>query len=161
MNHSGTFLTPRSAEEVFDLIAEPQRFGSLLPDYESMSVQDATHFTMSIKIEVGKIIGHANLAMELRDAIRPDRVAYYGHGIVAGSQFNFAMQFQFASAEVETRVSWQGEVSIDGMLAMMAGGLLEPIARKNFELMTERLQDELRRGDATNQAPANGTAGRP
>jgi carbon monoxide dehydrogenase subunit G len=151
MNHSGTFLTTRSAEELFDLVADPQRFAPLLPNFESMSVQDATHFTLRIKIAVGQVSGHANLAMELLDAVRPDGVAYRGQGIVAGSQISFATQFQLSPAEAGTLVSWQGEVSMDGMLAMMAGGLLEPMGRRNFELMAERLQDELRRGGAKNE----------
>ena len=97
MNHSGTILTTRSAEDVFDLVADPQRFAPLLPDFESMSTQDATHFTLRISIVVGQISGHANLAMELREAVRPVRVEYRGQGIVAGSQLKFAMQFQYRS----------------------------------------------------------------
>ena len=86
-----------------------------------MSVQDATHFTLRIEIVVGQISGHANLAMELRDAVQADRVEYRGQGIVAGSQTHFRHAVSVRSAEPETEVTWQGDVSLDGMLAMMAG----------------------------------------
>jgi carbon monoxide dehydrogenase subunit G len=148
MNHSGTFLTNRSAEEVFDLAADPQRFAPLLPDFESLSVQDATHFTLRITIAVGQISGHASLAMELCVAQRPSRIEYRGQGIVAGSQLIIAMQFQIGSVGPATQVSWQGEVSVDGMLAMMAGGVIESMGRKNFEATAERLQDELHANSA-------------
>ena len=91
-------LTTRSAEEVFDLVADPQRFAPLLPDFESIAIQDATHFTMRIVIAVGQISGHANLAMELREPVRPSRVEYRGQGIVAGSQLTFALQFAISPA---------------------------------------------------------------
>jgi carbon monoxide dehydrogenase subunit G len=144
MNHSGTFLTTRSAEDVFDLVADPQRFGPLLPDFESMVVQDAAHFTLRIAIAVGGIRGHVNLAMELREAARAIRVGYRGQGIVAGSQLTFAMQFDFAPSEAATRVNWQGEVSVDGMLGIMAGGVIDELGRRNFDAMAERLQNRLR-----------------
>ena len=62
MTHSGKFLTPRTPEEVFALLAIPQRFAPLLPHYESMSIEDATHFTVRIEIAVGQIRGRASLA---------------------------------------------------------------------------------------------------
>jgi carbon monoxide dehydrogenase subunit G len=144
MNHSGTFLTNRTAEEVFDIVADPQRFAPLLPDFESISVRDTTHFTLRIKIVVGQISGHANLDMELCAAERPSCVKYRGQGTVAGSQLIFAMQFQLAYAGTETQVSWQGEVSVDGMLATMGSGVIDAIGRRNFEATVERLQSALR-----------------
>ena len=154
MIHSGTFLTTRTAERVFDLIADPQRFAPLLPDFESMSIQDATHFSMRIAIAIGQISGRVNLAMELRDAVRPSRVEYRGEGIVAGSQLTFAMQFRLAPAETATEVCWQGEVSVEGMLAM-AGSTIESMGRRNFELMAERLRNSLGEEAPTSAARPN------
>jgi carbon monoxide dehydrogenase subunit G len=149
MNHSGTFVTTRSAEEAFDLVADPHRFAPLQPGFESISIMDATHFSMRIAIAVGQVRGHVNLAMELREAARPSRVAYRGQGIVAGSDLAFAMQFDITPSEAATQVNWQGEVSVDGMLAFMAGGTIESTGRKNFELMAQRLQDGLSEGSAS------------
>lgn len=151
MNHSGTFLTNRTAEEVFDLVADPQRFARLLPDFESLSAQDATHFTLRLKIVVGQISGHANLAMELVAADRPSHVGYHGQGVVAGSQLIFAMQFQLRCEGAGTQVIWQGQVSVDGMLAMMGGSMIDSMGRRNFEATIERLQDELISNNATIQ----------
>ena len=149
MNHSGTFLTGRIVEEVFDLVADPQRFAPLLPDFESISVMDTTHFDLRIKIVVGQISGHANLEMELCAADRPSHVKYRGQGIVAGSQLIFAMQFQLACVGTETQVSWQGEVSVDGMLAMMGSSVIDSMGRRDFEATVERLESELRANRVT------------
>ena len=149
MNHSGTFFTLRSAEDVFDFVADPERFARLLPDFESVSIQDASHFTMRISMSVGQVSGRSDLAMELWEAVRPARLEYRGRGIVAGSPLNFAMQFNIAPSEASSVVSWQGEVSVSGMLAFLAGGMIEPISRRNFESMVERLQNRLREEDTS------------
>jgi carbon monoxide dehydrogenase subunit G len=155
MNHSGTFLTPRGAEYVFDLVADPQRFAPLLPDFESMSIQDATHFTLRIVIAVGQMSGHVNLAMELCDAARPEHVEYRGQGIVAGSQLTFAMSFQLARSGEATEINWQGEVSVDGMVALMAGSMIDELGRRNLDAVAEQLQNKLRENATTgNPAPA-------
>jgi uncharacterized protein len=156
MNHSGTFATARSPEEVFDLLADPQRFAPLLPDFESMLAQDAAHFSVRITIAVAQINGHANLAMELREAVRPGRVEYRGQGIVAGSQLNLNLQFDITSSGEATAVNWRGEFSLDGMLAVMAGHLLAPMGRRNFELMAGRIQNGLRETSLDDPPPVPG-----
>ena len=149
MNHSGMFIAGRSVEEVFDLLSDPQRFAPLLPDFESLLVEDATHFTVRIAIVVGQINGHANLAMELCEAARPSRVEYRGQGIVAGSQLNLNLQFDIAASDDGAAVSWRGEFSLNGMLALMVGQQLELMGRRNFQRMAERVQSELRETAAT------------
>lgn len=143
MNHSGTFLTPRTPDEVFNLLANPEQFAPLLPDFENMAMQDPTHFSVRIAIALGEMSGHANLAMELVEAGRPANVRYRGQGIVAGSQLSLVLHFQIASSEGITEVSWQGEFSLDGGLAFVLGSLIEPMGRKHFERMAERLREQL------------------
>jgi uncharacterized protein len=143
MIHAGTFFTARRPEEVFDRLADPQWFAPLLPDFESLVVLDATHFILRIVIAVGQIQGHANLAMEAGECVRPSRIEFHGMGIVARSQLSLNLQFQIAASGEATEVNWRGELSLDGMLALMASHLLEPMGGKNFELMAERLQNGL------------------
>lgn len=143
MNHSGTFLTPRTPEEVFDLLANPEQFAPLLPDYDSMAMEDPTHFSLRIVIAFGEMSGHAILAMELVEAEGPARVGYRGLGIVAGSPLNLTLRFRISPTNDLTEVSWQGEFTLDGMLAFIAGSLIEPMAHKHFEVMAKRLSERL------------------
>ena len=143
MNHSGTFFTSRPPDEVFDLLANPELFAPLLPDYESMVMQDPTHFSLRIVIALGEMRGHATLAMERVDAERPALVSYRGQGVVAGSQLNLALEFRISHAEASTQVNWAGEFSLDGGLAFVMGSLLEPMGHQQFERMGERLREGL------------------
>jgi carbon monoxide dehydrogenase subunit G len=150
MIHSGNFLVSRSAEAAFDLVASPEQFAPLLPDFESMIAQDATHFTLRLAVSAGPINGDVNLAMEVCEVLRPSRVEYRGQGVIAGGPLTMTLRFQFAPALEGTELNWQGEVTLGGALAFMAGDLLEAMGRQNFDWMAERLRDCLNQ-----EAPAS------
>jgi carbon monoxide dehydrogenase subunit G len=143
MNYSGTFPSSRNPEEVFDLLATPERFAPLLPDYDNMTMQDATHFTVRIAIALGEMAGHVNLPMELTVAERTTVAAYRGEGIVAGSELRMSLRFDVAPAAPGADVRWQGEFSLDGGIALLMGSLIEAMGRKHFERMVERLSEAL------------------
>ena len=54
-------------------------------------------------------------------------------------------------AEKGTLVQWKGGAQIFGRLTSVAGGLLEPLARKNIQKVIDSLQKEL------DQQPASST----
>jgi carbon monoxide dehydrogenase subunit G len=157
MTHSGSFLTQRSPDEVFDLLASPERFAPLLPDFDSMSMHENGHFTLRIVISAGQINGHASLAMQLRQAVRPTVVEYSGQAVVAGGPLTLELRYQISPVDGTTEVKWQGEFALDGMMALMAGSLIETMGRKNFERMAQRLCDSLRPDDPedTTSCPAS------
>lgn len=143
INFSGEFTTPRAPDEVFEFLSDPNRFGPLLPDFQSMSMQDPTHFTVKVKVGVGNIRGSAELKMELTEAVRPLRAQYKGQGTAVGSQVTVSAGFDLTALPEGTKVLWQGETSIFGKLASMAGGMLEPLGRKNIQKLIEGLQKAL------------------
>jgi len=145
INFTGEFTAPRSPEEVFEFLADPNKFGPLLPDFESMTVQDATHFAVKIRIGVGNIRGTAEIRMELAEAVRPQRALYKGHGTAVGSQVTISAGFDLSPLPESTRVAWQGEANVFGKLASMAGGMLEPVGKKNIQKLIDGLRWALSR----------------
>ena len=137
---SGEFIAPRSPEQVFEFLSDPQTFAPLLPDFQSMSMQDATHFTVKVKVGVGNIRGSAEIKMELAEAVRPLRAQYKGQGTAVGSQVTVSAGFDLSPLPEGTRVVWQGETSVFGKLASMAGGMLEPLGKKNIQKLIDGLQ---------------------
>jgi len=143
MTHSGSFTVPCTPGEAFRLLAVPERFAPLLPDFESMAMADATHFKLRIVIALGEIRGHANLNMELRQAVADRLVEYSGEGVIAGGKLRFGLRFDITEAATGSAIGWLGEVALEGMLAMLAGGLLESRGGKNFETMAGRVREHL------------------
>ncbi len=140
----GDFEVARSPEEVYDFLTDPHKFAPLLPDFQGMDIQDERHFAVKVNVGVSYIKGTANVKMELAEANRPVRAQYRGQGSVAGGNVSLTAGFDLVPAGVGTRVAWQGEAQIFGRLTSVAGGLLEPLGKKNVQKLIDGLQAALR-----------------
>jgi carbon monoxide dehydrogenase subunit G len=139
----GEFEIKQSPEEVYDFLTDPQKFAPLLPDYQSMTQQDATHFTVKVNVGISYIKGAADMKMELTEADRPKRAQYKGQGSAAGGKVAMIARFDLTPAGGGTKVVWQGEAQVFGALASVAGGLLEPLGKKNVQKLIDGLQTAL------------------
>jgi|SRR3954451_8977938 carbon monoxide dehydrogenase subunit G len=140
---SGEFEVKRTPEEVYDFLTDPSKFAPLLPDYQGMSVQDATHFTVKVNVGISYIKGVADVKMELAEAERPKRAQYKGNGSVAGGNVSLVAGFDLSANETGTKVGWQGDAQIFGRLTSVAGGLLEPLGKKQVQKLIDGLQKAL------------------
>ncbi|SRR5712664_5023426 len=140
----GDFEVTRSPEEVYDFLTDPTKFAPLLPDFQSMDIQDERHFAVKVNVGISYIKGTANVKMELAEANRPSRAQYKGQGSVAGGNVSLTASFDLVRAAGGTRVAWQGEAQIFGRLTSVAGGLLEPLGKKNVQRLIDGLQAALR-----------------
>jgi carbon monoxide dehydrogenase subunit G len=139
----GEFEVPRKPEEVYTFLTDPSKFCPLLPDYQGMSVQDATHFNVKVSVGISYIKGTADVKMELAEADRPRRALYKGQGSVAGGNVTMTAGFDLTPAGAGTKVVWQGEANIFGRLTSVAGGLLEPLGKKQVQKLIDGLQAAL------------------
>src|SRR5262249_23459349 len=140
----GEFDVPRKPEEVYDFLTDPQKFGPLLPDFQGITVQDARHFTVKVNVGISYIKGAADVKMELAEADRPRRAQYKGQGSVAGGNVSLVAGFDLSPEGGGRKWTWQGDAQICGRLASVAGGLLEPLGRKNLQKLVDALQAALR-----------------
>ena len=144
---AGDFEVKRTPEEVHDFLIDPNRFASLLPDFQGLSVQDSTHFTVKVNVGISYIKGTAEVKMELAQAERPLRAQYKGQGSVAGGNVALTAGFDLSLIDGGTKVAWQGEAQVFGRLTSMAGGLLEPLGKKQVQKLIDGLQAALRPQD--------------
>jgi uncharacterized protein len=141
---SGNFEVQKTPEQVYEFLTDPNRFAPLLPEFKGMSVQDPTHFTVKVNVGVSYIKGTADVKMELTQAERPTRAQYKGQGSVAGGNVSLIAGFDLAPNANGTKVAWQGEAQIFGRLTSVAGGLLEPLGKKNVQKLIDGLQAALK-----------------
>jgi len=139
----GEFEVQRSPEEVYDFLTDPNRFAPLLPDFRGVTVQDAQNFTVKVNVGISYIKGVADVKMQLAESHRPQRAQYKGQGSVAGGNVNMVAGFDLAPAGSGTKVAWQGEAQIFGKLTSVAGGLLEPLGKKQLQKLIDGLQNAL------------------
>ncbi len=140
---SGEFEVKKQPDEVFEFLTDPNRFAPLLPEFQGLSVQDPTHFMVKVNVDISHIKGTANVKMELAEANRPVRAQYKGQGAVAGGNVTMIAGFDLAPATAGTKVAWKGEAQIFGRLTSVAGGLLEPLGKKQVQKLIDGLQAAL------------------
>jgi carbon monoxide dehydrogenase subunit G len=145
-NFSGEFTVDRAPDAVFDFLTDPQRFAPLLPDFQSVTVQDPTHFVVKLNVGISHIRGTAEVKMELAQSERPSRAQYKGQGTMAGGNMSMTAGFELTPDGAGTRVAWKSEAQVFGRIISMAGGLLEPLARKNIQQVIDALKNALNAG---------------
>ncbi len=156
---SGEFEVKKKPEEVYAFLTDPNRFAPLLPDFQGVSVEDATHFTVMVKVGISYIKGTAHVKLELSESDHPRRAQYKGQGSVAGGNVTMVAGFDLSpiadgSAQgtvdgtalvtvLGTKVNWQGEAQLFGRLTSVAGGLIEPLGKKSIQKLIDGLQAAL------------------
>ena len=141
---NGDFEVARKPEEVFDFLTDPNKFCPLLPDFQGVTVQDPQHFNVKVNVGISYIKGTADVKMELTQATRPTRAQYKGQGSVAGGNATMVAGFDLAPTASGTKVAWQGEAQVFGRLTSVAGGLLEPLGKKQIQKLIDGLQAALK-----------------
>jgi uncharacterized protein len=139
----GEFEVKRSPEEVYDFLTDPHKFAPLLPDFQSISGLEGNRFMVKLDVGISYIKGIADVRLELAESERPKRAQYQGQGSVPGGNLSIMAGFDLAPVDAGTKVAWQGEAQVFGRLASLAGGLLEPLAKKNVQKLIDGLQAAL------------------
>ncbi|MGC2194126.1 MAG: SRPBCC domain-containing protein [Terriglobales bacterium] len=140
---AGAFEVRGTPEDVYDFLTDPHRFAPLLPEFQGVLVHDAEHFTVKVNVGISYIKGVADVKMHLAESNRPRRAQYKGQGSVAGGNVSMVAAFDLAVAGEGTRVAWEGEAQVFGRLASVAGGLLEPLGKKQVQRLIDGLQSAL------------------
>ena len=140
---AGSFEVRCSPEEVYDFLTDPNRFGPLLPDFRGLTVEDVQHFTVKVNVGISYIKGIADVRMQLSESTRPTRAQYKGQGSVAGGKVSMVAGFNLAPLVDGTKVAWEGEAQVFGRLTSVAGGLLEPLGKKQVQKLIDGLQAAL------------------
>jgi uncharacterized protein len=141
---NGDFVVKRTPQEVYDFLVDPNRFCPLLPDYESMEILNDKNFLVKLSVGISHIRGTAAVKMSLVEAKRPSRAVYEGKGDVPGGSASLRAGFDLQAArDGETKVVWLGQSNVVGRIASLAGGMLEPLAKKNVQKLIDGLQKAL------------------
>jgi len=143
IHFGGEFRVNKKRTEVYDFLSDPKRFAPLLPDFESMTQLDERRSTVNLKVGISHIRGTASILLELAEAERPRHAVYQGKGSLVGSSVHLTAGFDLEDDGNGTRVIWKGEAQLFGRLISVAGGLLEPLARKNVQKLIDALQGAL------------------
>src|SRR4029077_9592911 len=95
-------------------------------------------------VGISYIKGAADVKMELTEGQPAQRAQYKGQGSMAGGNVTVVAVFDLAAVESGTKVNWKGEAQVFGRLTSVAGGLLEPLGKKQVQKLIDSLQTALK-----------------
>ncbi len=147
IDFEGDFKVDRPQTEVYAFLADPEKFCPLLPDFQSLEIDEEGIATVRIKIGVSKIKGTASIKLQLTEKKPPTRASYKGSGQVSKSAIHMNAAFELREDGEATGVYWKGELQVFGKLKALAGGLLKPLARKNVKKLIGSLCDAMESRD--------------
>jgi len=136
----GSFEVGRQPEEVYQFLTDPEKFAPLLPDFQAVMVEDPETFTVKVNVGISYIRGTAEIKMHLAESEQPKRAQYKGQGSLAGGTVSMIAGFDLTPAGAGTHVAWQGEAQVFGRLTSVAGGLLEPLGKKQVQKLIDGLR---------------------
>jgi carbon monoxide dehydrogenase subunit G len=140
----GDFVVKKKPGDVYEFLVDPAKFCPLLPDYQSMERVDDKNFLVKLSVGISHIRGTASVKMSLVETEADKHAVYQGNGEIPGGSTTLRAGFDLEpAADGGTKVIWSGQSNVMGRVASLAGGLLEPLAKKNLQKMIDGLQKAL------------------
>jgi carbon monoxide dehydrogenase subunit G len=143
MKLHGVFEVSRGRPEAYAFLTDPANVAAALPDTSIAEVRP-DGFTVEARVGVGPMRGTMSTRLDVVEREPDCRALYRGQARGLGSIVDLSAGFDLEEIPGGgTRVDWSGEANVSGRLASVAGGLLEPLARKNIERFITAVQDRL------------------
>jgi uncharacterized protein len=138
----GRFSVKAPSDEVYEFLTDPRKVSRHMPDVQEVEVHDSDHFTVKARVGVSHIKGTMVMKLAIRDRQPPISTTVVGKGSGLASVVDMVTSFTLTpSANGETVVNWQGEMTISGKLAAFGPqGLLDRMAKKNVETFIEGIK---------------------
>jgi carbon monoxide dehydrogenase subunit G len=143
MRFACQLTTPRSSEEVFDLLDDPVKFGELFPDCQGVETGNTSCFTVNVGVGNGQLRGTLAFQLDRLEADRPSRLRYIGNGEAAATLISFELTFQIAPNADGTHINCECSVDVDGPVMYFAPQMADSMGARKLEELLTNLQKTL------------------
>lgn len=145
MKLSGEQTVPASREAVYDAMLDPETLKSALPGCESLEEIGPNEYLATMTIGVAMIKGKYDGKVKITDDSRPDGFTMHIEGKGPQGQLSGVGTVKFeAVSDSETKVIYDGDANVRGMLARIGSRVIQPAANmivgKFFTELTGKMQ---------------------
>ena len=136
----GDFDVNASPQEVMDYISDLQNIVPALPGLVEIKEVKAGAGIVLVDAGVSFIKGRFTVRIEQMER-NTDYLKFRGHGDGIGNAVDFESTVKVVGASDKiTTVYWESDVRVNGQLASMGAGLLNPVINQNVELFVDTLK---------------------
>lgn len=141
MRMDGSFTVSAPRNRVYEFLTTPEQVISSLPDVQSSKIESPEAFSVAVRVGVGPMRGVVETRFRIAEKEPNRRAVFKGQGSGMGSSVDMETGFSLHDVDGQgTRVDWYGDARIGGRLASVAGGMLEPLAKKNIAAFVAAIQ---------------------
>ena len=159
---AGEFTVPCTAQEVYELLMDPHRLSKCLPDLKRYEVQDQNHFSVTLRVGLGRVRGPMTIKLEIVEKMENSYARMTGKGILLNSMVNTDGNFTLsAAADGATLVKWTGNAKLGAYLTHVIGGLLDRLVSNFIEQFVRAVEAEAIRGAAPPESHSGETSWSP
>ncbi len=129
MKLSGEQIVPASREAVYDAMLDPETLKGALPGCESLEEVGPNEYLATMTIGVAMIKGKYDGKVKITDDTRPEAFTMHIEGKGPQGQISGVGTVRFeAVSENETKVIYDGDANVRGMLARIGSRVIQPAA---------------------------------
>ncbi|MDG7006014.1 MAG: hypothetical protein JRM86_03675 [Nitrososphaerota archaeon] len=140
MHYEGTIEAPIPRAKFYSFITEPKNIVEILPDVVGSSIADRDRFTVKAKAGVAHLRGNIEIHFEVLEKTEGRRAKIAGHGQGMQSSLEMALEIKLEDAPTGTAAAWVADVAVGGLLASVGGRLIDGVASKYIQQITENLR---------------------
>lgn len=146
MHFDGRFKINAPRKRVWDSLMDPEKVVKSVPGLQSYKVQEEKKVSARVKAGIGMIRGTFKVKGSYKD-INPEAYSmkYLLSGSGVGSMFDAEIAMRLSDVEGGTEMAYEAEAATSGVLAGLAGRIIEKKVTEIAEEMFANLRKEIER----------------
>ncbi|MFB0568769.1 MAG: CoxG family protein [Nitrososphaeria archaeon] len=148
MHFEGRFKINAPKQKVWDSVMDPGKVVKSVPGLESYEIQEEKKVSARVKAGVGMVRGTFKVKGSYKD-IKPEAYSlrYLLSGSGVGSMFDAEIFMRLSDVEGGTEMVYEAEAITSGILAGLAGRIIEKKVTEITEEMFANLKKEIEKED--------------
>jgi len=144
MHFEGRFKINAPKQKVWDSVMDPEKVVKSVPGLESYEIQEEKKVSARVKAGVGMVRGTFKVKGSYKD-INPEACSlrYLLSGSGVGSMFDAEIFMRLSDVEGGTEMVYEAEATTSGILAGLAGRIIEKKVTEIAEEMFANLKKEI------------------
>ncbi len=138
MKVKGTYTFPASADEVWDLLLDPNVLMQVIPGLESVEIQPDGNILAAATVGVGPVKGKFNGKLQLLEQQKPTHVKIVGEGKGGPGFLKGTCIIDAVGQDASTTITYQADVQIGGTLASVGQRLVDAATNSVMQQGFER-----------------------
>lgn len=146
MHFEGRFKINAPKQKVWESVTDPEKVVKSVPGLQSYEIHEERKVSARVKAGMGMVRGTFKVKGSYKD-IKPETYSlkYLLSGSGVGSMFDAEIVMRLSDEEGGTEMAYEAEATTSGVLAGLAGRIIEKKVLEIAEEMFENLRKEMER----------------